>query len=97
MKKYLMPYDVWSKLSEHVANANDRDFLHPTIVNEFIYNEYGLIDLDEAVFADPEGDYDDKEDVVEGLTAQQRMKKKVDFLKSKSKREIAATIARHRS
>lgn len=32
----------------------------------------------------------------EALSAQQRIKKKFDFLKSKSKREIAATIARHR-
>lgn len=32
----------------------------------------------------------------EVLTAQQRIKKKFDFIKTKSKREIAATIARHR-
>ena len=33
----------------------------------------------------------------EALSAVQRMKKKIDFMKSKSKREIAAQVARHRT
>jgi hypothetical protein len=33
----------------------------------------------------------------EDLTAAQRMKKKLDFLKSRSRREIAARVARHRA
>ena len=33
----------------------------------------------------------------EALTAVQRMKKKIDFMKSKSRREIAAQVARHRT
>ena len=60
MKKYLMPFDVWSKLVEHVANINDKDFVPLSTVNEFIKYEHGLVDLNEAVVADPDSDYDDK-------------------------------------
>ena len=47
--------------------------------------------------SEAEEDYTpDGDPLDEGLTAQQRIKKKFDFIKTKSKREIAATIARHR-
>ena len=38
-----------------------------------------------------------EDELDEELTAADRMKKKLNFLKSKSKREVAATISRHRS
>jgi hypothetical protein len=39
----------------------------------------------------------DGDELSEDLTAAQRMKKKLDFLKSRSRREIAARVARHRA
>jgi hypothetical protein len=53
----------------------------------------------EKIYAETQKDEADAEmdPVDESLNAAQRMKKKIDFLKTKSKREMSATMARHRA
>jgi hypothetical protein len=56
---------------------------------EYLYKDQDHQEAEEESW-EPEGD------LIEGLTAAQRIKKRFEFLKTKSKREIAAQVARHR-
>ena len=56
---------------------------------EYLYKDMEHEEAEEESW-EPDGE------IIEGLTAAQRIKKKFNFLKSKSKREIAAQVARHR-
>lgn len=91
--------DDYAGFKTFAAEAIDDSKPHEITPDDIKAIEASIDNLDwhdvEYLFKD-DGDEDDEKDVHEGLNAQQRMKKKFDFLKSKSKREIAATIARHR-
>jgi len=56
---------------------------------EYLYKDQDHEEAEEESW-EPEGD------LIEGLSAAQRIKKRFEFLKTKSKREIAAQVARHR-
>jgi hypothetical protein len=56
---------------------------------EYLYKDQDHQEAEEESW-EPQGD------LIEGLTAAQRIKKRFEFLKTKSKREIAAQVARHR-
>ena len=56
---------------------------------EYLYKDQDHEEAEEESW-EPDGD------LIEGLSAAQRIKKRFEFLKTKSKREIAAQVARHR-
>jgi hypothetical protein len=75
--------DDIKSIEKHIDSLEDEDIDHLLSKTEHEEQEEEL---------ELEGD-----ELDEALTAVQRMKKKIDFMKSKSRREIAAQVARHRS
>jgi hypothetical protein len=74
-------------IEKHIDMLEDEDIDH-------------LYKQTQKAMSDKEMDPVDEEldlELDEALTAVQRMKKKIDFMKSKSRREIAAQVARHRT
>jgi hypothetical protein len=74
-------------IEKHIDMLEDEDIDH-------------LYKQTQKAMGDKEMDPVDEEldlELDEALTAAQRMKKKIDFMKSKSRREISAQVARHRS
>lgn len=72
-----------AEIERHIDQLNWKDIEH-------LYKKQGHQEAEEEFKLD--GDLLD-----EDLTAAQRMKKKMDFIKSRSRREIAARVARHRA
>ena len=77
--------DDLKSIERHIDMLEDEDIDHLLASTEHEEQE------EEFEFLDSGDSLD------EALSAVQRMKKKIDFMKSKSKRKIAAQVARHRS
>jgi nicotinamide mononucleotide adenylyltransferase len=69
-------------IEQHIDNLEWKDI-------EYLYKDQDHEEAEEESW-EPDGN------IIEGLTAAQRIKKRFEFMKTKSKREIAAQVARHR-
>lgn len=74
--------EALKSIEQHIDNLEWKDI-------EYLYKDQDHEEAEEESW-EPEGD------LIEGLSAAQRIKKRFEFLKTKSKREIAAQVARHR-